>query len=174
MAVSSSGDNNIFINDELREIRTNQKKWTSLELKACHKALIQADIRYTEYKHVVMNIQFSDNYPQTPLLIELKSKTIPDSVLKKMGELCDKELLKYIGMRQVDGVMSYVCEFISSTPFIVCSEEINYIKNNIVREGDELKLKHKAGGIYYKAYQDRYFMEFKLTVPFDYPSTHVQ
>ena len=54
----------------------------------------------------------------------------------------------------------FVSEFVSTNPFIVCSEELSYIKKQLLREGDELKVKQKAGSLHYVAHQGRYiFME---------------
>ena len=46
-------------------------------------------------------------------------------------------------------------EFLRNNPFVVCSEELNYVKRELVREGDSLKVKHKTGVILYRATQDR-------------------
>ena len=46
-------------------------------------------------------------------------------------------------------------EFLSNNPFVVCSEELNYVKHELAREGDNVRVKHKTGVILYKATQDR-------------------
>lgn len=51
--------------------------------------------------------------------------------------------------------VNFVCDFIRSNPFIVCSEELSHIKKELVREGDELKVKQKAGSLQYTAYQQK-------------------
>lgn len=56
---------------------------------------------------------------------------------------------------QVMEVVKFVCDFITSNPFIVCSEELSYIKKQLLRDGDELKVKQKAGSLHYRAHQDR-------------------
>ena len=57
---------------------------------------------------------------------------------------------------QVLVLVKFVNEFIVSNPFIVCSDELSYVKKELQREGDEVKVKQKAGLIQYKAYQERY------------------
>ena len=52
-------------------------------------------------------------------------------------------------------LIKFVYDFITSNPFIVCSEELNYIKKELHREGDELKVKQKAGTLLYKAYEGK-------------------
>ena len=53
-------------------------------------------------------------------------------------------------------LVKFVNEFIVSNPFIVCSDELSFIKKQLHREGDEIKVKQKTGVIHYKACQQRY------------------
>jgi hypothetical protein len=53
-------------------------------------------------------------------------------------------------------LVKFVNEFIVSNPFIVCSDELSFIKRQLQREGDEVKVKQKAGVIQYRACQERY------------------
>ena len=63
---------------------------------------------------------------------------------------------------QVLVLVKFVVEFIVSNPFIVCSDELNFIKKQLHREGDEIKVKQKAGVIQYRAYQGRSVCTLKL------------
>ena len=56
---------------------------------------------------------------------------------------------------QVLVLVKFVNEFIVSNPFIVCSDELSFIKKQLYREKDEMKVKQKTGVIHYKAYQGR-------------------
>lgn len=53
-------------------------------------------------------------------------------------------------------VMDFLCEFISSNPFIVCSEELSYIKKQLFTDRDELKVKKKTGSLHYVAREGGY------------------
>ena len=57
--------------------------------------------RYTEYKQITVNIQFTDDYPVTPLTVELKSKTIPERLLRGLENVCAKELKNHLNKPQV-------------------------------------------------------------------------
>lgn len=48
-----------------------------------------------------MCAQFGKEYPKTPLLVELKSRTIPEKLLEGMVKVCDQEMQKHRGERQV-------------------------------------------------------------------------
>lgn len=48
-----------------------------------------------------MLLQFSENYPTSAIVVELKSKTLPPRLLVKVTELCDQEAKKLLGKPQV-------------------------------------------------------------------------
>ena len=56
---------------------------------------------HSEHKCVVASLQFSDGYPSCPLLVQLKSKTFPDHLLRSMEALCEQHLQKHKGKQQV-------------------------------------------------------------------------
>ena len=57
---------------------------------------------------------------------------------------------------QVLVLVRFVCDFISNNPFLVCSEELSFIRKELHREGDELKVRQRAGSVLYRAYQGRW------------------
>lgn len=46
---------------------------------------------------------------------------------------------------QILSVLLFVKRFIDDNPFIACSDEVTYIKKELVGEQDDVKLKQKAG-----------------------------
>lgn len=48
-----------------------------------------------------MGIQFPKDYPDVPLIVELKSKTVAAKILDNVTKLCDEELKKWRGKQQV-------------------------------------------------------------------------
>ena len=48
-----------------------------------------------------MLLQFPEKYPADVIVVELKSKTIPPSLLVKMTRLCDQEAKTLAGKSQV-------------------------------------------------------------------------
>lgn len=48
-----------------------------------------------------MCVQFPKDYPQERLIVELKSKTIPEKFLDGLVSVCDQELTKHLGSTQV-------------------------------------------------------------------------
>ena len=49
----------------------------------------------------MVHLQFPKDYPHSAILVELKSKTIPDKLLSKLVEVCDQEIKIHIGKQQV-------------------------------------------------------------------------
>lgn len=57
--------------------------------------------RRTSFKQLVVCIQFPQEYPSSPILIELKSKTLSEKLLDKLTGVCEQEAKKYLGKPQV-------------------------------------------------------------------------
>ena len=55
-------------------------------------------------------MQFPEVYPQSCLIVEMKSKTIPGKFLQKLVGVCDKELNRHAGNKQVRGGTGTECE----------------------------------------------------------------
>lgn len=57
--------------------------------------------RHTEFKQLTVCTQFPKDYPQERLIVEIKSKTIPEKLLNRLVSVCDLELNKHLGNAQV-------------------------------------------------------------------------
>ena len=57
--------------------------------------------RKTKHKQCICQVQFSSEYPKTPMLFELKSKVFSDKVLKTISQLVEAELKKLVDRVQV-------------------------------------------------------------------------
>lgn len=62
---------------------------------------ISKNCRKTRCKTIIVCIQFSKDYPHTPLLIELKSKSLSVKLLDGLTEVCEKECKNLLGKAQV-------------------------------------------------------------------------
>ena len=56
---------------------------------------------------------------------------------------------------QVLLLLEFVNDFLTNNPFVVCSEELNFIKRELAREGDTVKVRYKTGSIHFKACHER-------------------
>ena len=57
--------------------------------------------RKTDYKNVNIIIQFTANYPNEPVVVELTSKTMSEKLLAGLIKMCDEEAKKLLGEKQV-------------------------------------------------------------------------
>ena len=57
--------------------------------------------RKTKHKEVIACVQFPDCYPHSILLTEIKSKVFPPVLNSSINEICDQELKKHVGHKQV-------------------------------------------------------------------------
>ena len=55
----------------------------------------------TRYKQMTVCIQFPDEYPKTPLIVEIKSKHISQKLINGLAELSEAEAKKHLGRPQV-------------------------------------------------------------------------
>ncbi|PIK51988.1 hypothetical protein BSL78_11136 [Apostichopus japonicus] len=163
-----------FIDNELESVRQScSKEVEGSEVISCFKASVRINIRRTRYKQVVVCLQFSDQYPDTPILLELKSKFLPDKLLDGLTKICEEKLKEQKGKAQILFLLKFIRQFLEDNPFSVCSEELTYIKKHIVSEGDKIVTKSKAGVIVITVNQDNYFMKLRFSIPDAYPSDPV-
>ena len=52
-------------------------------------------------------------------------------------------------------LVSFVRKFLDENPFIACSEELSYIKDKLITDQDQLKIKQKAGAMSICAKENR-------------------
>lgn len=57
-------------------------------------------------------MQFLENYPTEPVVVELKSKTLTEKLLDGVVKVCDAEARKYIGQKQVGAKFLFIFIFI--------------------------------------------------------------
>ena len=57
---------------------------------------------------MTVHLQFSQGYPQSAILVELKSKTLSEKLLNKLVDICDQEMKKYIGKQQVNIIDAFI------------------------------------------------------------------
>jgi len=53
-------------------------------------------------------------------------------------------------------LVAFVRKFIDENPLIVCSEELSYIKDKLITDKDQFKIKQKTGVIIITIKEDRF------------------
>ena len=75
---------------------------------------------------------------------------------------------------QVIQICKVARQFLDENMFIVCADELDAVKSRLLEEGDEIKIKQKAGSFQVTANKNGYFMNLKFSVTDDYPQTNVK
>lgn len=162
-----------IIEDELAEVKKLcEHVVPGSKLVSCVRTMVRAEIKRTDFKTVIVCIQFPEQYPETPLLIELKSKTLSEKLLLGLTNVCEQELKKISGKPQVLHLIKFIRKFIDENSLICCYEEINTLRKTL-SEQDELKLKQKNSIVVLKLKNGEYYLTGKFQVPEDYPSSAV-
>ncbi|XP_071941194.1 uncharacterized protein [Antedon mediterranea] len=163
-----------FVKEELDELRTKcTSEIENSELITCHQASVRVKISKTKFKTLVVCLQFGDDYPKSPVIIELKSKTISEKLLAGICNIADAEAKKYLGKKQVLPVLVFIRQFLEDNAFVVCSDELSFIKKELITSEDELKVKQKSGILIANVFEKNYFMKLKFTIPNTYPEEQV-
>ncbi|XP_074656157.1 uncharacterized protein LOC141909586 [Tubulanus polymorphus] len=173
-AAAISGPISSFIDEELELVKNQYSDIPGAELIACHPMAVRVKIWKTKLKTLTVCIQFPENYPDSPLLIELKSSVMSEKLLDGLTKLCEQECKNFLRKKQVMTTLYFVKHFIDDNPLCVCSEEISYIKKDLLTKVDEIKLKQKTSNVTIKICQDQYFIKINCTVPDHYYNEQLQ
>jgi hypothetical protein len=112
-----------ILEEELRELPRRLGAVLDAELITCHHSMVQIKVRLVQeaawreetgcilnissrksaHKQITACMQFPAGYPDCRVLLELKSKTIPDKLLEKLVSVCDQEADKCLRKKQVWG-----------------------------------------------------------------------
>ncbi|ESO92216.1 hypothetical protein LOTGIDRAFT_121339 [Lottia gigantea] len=167
-------DRDSVIAKELEDIQSRVPSIDGLKLIACVPMLVQASITKNEFKQVTANIQFPPRYPHEPIMIQMKSRRLEQKFTDKLEKICEDEAKKWIGARQVLVILKFIRTFLEENSLCVCSEEIVYIKRELIKDSDEIKLKQKTSQIFLKINQNNYFMNLTVEVPDIYPKQQIK
>lgn len=158
--------------DEVRKLCENVIKGSRLV--SCVKTMVRVEIRESDFRKIIICIQFPVDYPKQSLLIELKSKTLSQKLLDGLTTICENEANKYLHKPQVMRVLHLIKNFMVENPLSCCYDEINSMKQMLNLKCDECKLRQKQSTIQLKVVNDSYFLNAKIFVPANYPTDFVK
>jgi hypothetical protein len=75
---------------------------------------------------------------------------------------------------QVIKICEVARQFLDENMFIVCADELDAVKSRLLEEGDEIKIRQKAGSFQLTAHKNGYYMNLKFSVTDDYPQSNVK
>ncbi|XP_042903554.1 uncharacterized protein [Parasteatoda tepidariorum] len=163
-----------IIHDELQDVKNHcESQIPGSKIIACVRSMVRVDIKRTKYKQLTTCLQFPESYPEFPLLVELKSKTLSEKFLSGLTKVCEEECKKYLGKPQILKLLKFLKLFLDENPLSVCSDELSSIKREL-SDCDQLKLKQKTSSVNLHLVKDLYFLKVKAIVPEHYPDEQVQ
>ena len=86
-----------IIEDELKEIKTCcENQIPGSKVVAAVKDLVRIELERTECKKLACCFMFPNDYPKSPILFELKSKTLSTKLLDGLTRVTEQECKKII------------------------------------------------------------------------------
>ncbi|XP_037957610.1 uncharacterized protein LOC119687391 [Teleopsis dalmanni] len=123
-------------------------------------------------RNIVCCLRFPDLYPQQPVLVELKSRTLSDKFLQGLSKLCETKAREHLGKPQCVLVLKFLQQYLVENPLCVCFDEIQQLRRDLQSEetdGEQLKLKQKIQTVQFCARGGAYFYRLRAVIPDDYP-----
>ncbi|XP_002128606.2 uncharacterized protein LOC100177726 [Ciona intestinalis] len=169
-------DRSGFINQELKDVqKTLLSKVEGCEIIGCHQNLVSIKITKTPHRVLTVCIQFPQNYPDDILLVEIKSKVMSPALVNHIGQICDNELKKRVGDKQVMILLKFVRKFLDDNPLLPCRDELTKVKKELLEEDiDIMKMKQKQGTISVAVCKENYRLKFTVSVPDEYPTKSIE
>ena len=162
-----------IIEDELDEIRRCcESQIPSSKVVTAIPAMLRVEIEKTMHRKIVCCLMFPPDYPNMPILVELKSKHLAPKLLDGLTKVIDRELKSVVPKPQALWVLRFVAKFLEDTPLAVCSEEIAKVKGSLGPE-DNIKLSQKSSTVTVTVSKEKYFLTARISVPSDYPLKQV-
>ena len=162
-----------IIEDELDEIRRCcESQIPTSKVVTAIPAMLRVEIEKTVHRKIVCCLMFPPDYPNAPILVELKGKHLAQKLLDGLTKVIDKELKSVVPRPQALWVLRFVAKFLEDTPLAVCSEEIAKVKSSLGPE-DNLKLSQKSSTVTVTVSKEKYFLTARISVPPDYPMRQV-
>lgn len=166
-----------IIDDELRQVKTKISTLKDAQLVSCVPQQVRIDVQRTKSKRMTVCMQFPAQYPDRLIIVELKSKTLPQRFLDATLKSVDANKEQFLRARQqVLPVARFICDYLDANPLCVCAEEISDLRKEAsvnTENGEFLTVKQKQNLVHLRAQERAYFVEARMTVDEQYPESSV-
>jgi hypothetical protein len=71
-------------------------------------------------------------------------------------------------------MINFLKQFLIDNPLCIVNDEVGKVKKELLSEEDRCKLMQSTSQIMLKVKEEGYHMNFKITVPPDYPQRQIQ
>ncbi|CAM9321461.1 unnamed protein product [Discosporangium mesarthrocarpum] len=138
-------------------------------IKACNKNFVLVVIMRTPYSRIQARIQFQDDYPDSPILLELDSPTLPQPFLRKLTKQAEEQAHKLRGQPQAVAALQVVVDTVNKNKFLPCWKELRQVAQMVVSKGAEIRADESTGLITVKVKSGQYFIRVAIQIPDGYP-----
>jgi hypothetical protein len=90
------------------------------------KEFITVIIIRTVYAKIQLRIQYTENYPNSPPIVELSS-TLPTPLLRSKEKECIEKAKEHLGQPQVSYIFDIMNDFIQNNLFVPCWKEMKQV-----------------------------------------------
>ncbi|XP_044748138.1 uncharacterized protein LOC123309216 [Coccinella septempunctata] len=163
------------LQNELGEVRSLcESTVQGSKLISCVCSMVRVEIKRTTFKSIIVCLYFPPDYPKSPLLIELRSKTLSARLLEKLTCSCETEAKKFLNEPHILNILKFIRRYIDETPLICCYDEINELKLKCNLDQDEIKLKQKTSSLIFNVTGNLYYLKCRIIVPDNYPEQKIE
>jgi hypothetical protein len=142
-------------------------------LLSCFQELVKVKISRTPYKEVTLTLHLLPTYPETPLIAEFASSSLPDALLARFKEAVEREARSRAGSPQLVEAVQLVQRLVCDNLLIGCWDEIRQAKTLLGDSLGTLKLSEKTGSIGLSVTSAGHTVEVTLRIPDAYPAEPV-
>lgn len=150
---------------------------------ACCPLMVRFRIRRSKHRELDLCLNFPPHYPDALLFAELKSRRLPPKFTDSIVTALEKAKEDFIGKPHILQVLRFTLEFLDANPLCVAVQEISDLRRHLSSfkvgevgegEGDWLKVRQKSSAILARVEAARYFLQFRLSIPDEYPDKQVE
>lgn len=169
-------DREEFIEQELAKLpnRLSSIGDGCCSLVACVPVMVRIKISRTKYKDMDIMFQFPDDYPDSLVLVEMKSKLLPERFLDSLVKAVEMKADDFVGKSQVLPITQFAVDFLDQNSLCVCAGEIANLKRKLTGENDNIKIRQKDQSFIMTIEDSGYLAEFKFIIPENYPDEKVE
>jgi len=130
---------------------------------------IQVFIERSAFVKVRISLQFPDQYPEKPILIEISSNVLPPGLQKKLKKIGQDKSSELLGRPQALAVITSINNFLMTNKLIVCWKELKQAFQLIEGKGT-ISCKEDSGEIKIHLNSGNFYLKFFIQIPDGYPA----
>lgn len=145
--------------------------------------MVRLQINHSRLVRLVVVLNMTSRYwTEDAVAVQLSSPTLPQPLLAKLEQACDKEARAHAGEPQLIAVVRFVLNFLEMNRLVPAWEELKLARELLLTPpphadpdaftaSNWIRLHEKSGRVTIRAQQAAYWMEFELTIPVGYPDS---